>query len=76
MPLGWVAPDFELESTAAPIPFHEWLARSWGIFSSHVTPVCATKAAHAPPARTDTCNVQPPAVDPLDGRRRWNTQEG
>jgi alkyl hydroperoxide reductase subunit AhpC len=44
--LGQIAPDFEQDSTAGRIRFHEWLGDSWGLFFSHpknFTPVCTTE---------------------------------
>ena len=44
--LGDLAPDFEADTTAGTIKFHDWLDKSWGVFYSHpkdYTPVCTTE---------------------------------
>jgi alkyl hydroperoxide reductase subunit AhpC len=44
--LGQIAPDFEQDSSAGRIRFHDWLGNSWGVLFSHpkdYTPVCTTE---------------------------------
>ncbi len=46
--LGQIAPDFEQDSTAGRVRFHEWLDGKWGVLFSHpkdYTPVCTTELA-------------------------------
>jgi alkyl hydroperoxide reductase subunit AhpC len=77
--LGQTAPDFEQQSTAGPIRFHEWLGNSWGILFSHpknFTPVCTTELGEVARLKPewDKRGVKPIglSVDPLEAHQRWD----
>ncbi|MDY7104643.1 MAG: peroxiredoxin [Actinomycetota bacterium] len=72
------APDFEAESTAGTIRFHEWLGDSWGMLFSHpkdFTPVCTTEmgAVAAMKAEFDArdTKVIGLSVDGVDDHEIW-----
>jgi alkyl hydroperoxide reductase subunit AhpC len=76
--LGATAPDFEAETTAGRIRFHEWLGDSWGILFSHpkdFTPVCTTElgAMAGLKSEFDRRNVKilGLSVDPVSDHARW-----
>ncbi|MGB3609949.1 MAG: peroxiredoxin [Cellvibrio sp.] len=76
--LGDTAPDFEQESTAGVIKFHEWLGDSWGVLFSHpadFTPVCTTELGLTANLKEefDKRNVKAIAlsVDPVDSHHSW-----
>ena len=76
--LGDTAPDFEQESTAGVIKFHEWLGDSWGVLFSHpsdFTPVCTTELGLTAKLNEEfeKRNVKAIAlsVDPVDSHHAW-----
>jgi alkyl hydroperoxide reductase subunit AhpC len=76
--LGDTAPDFEQDSSAGPIKFHQYLGDSWGVLFSHpadYTPVCTTELGATAKLKDDFAkrNVKVIAlsVDPVDSRHGW-----
>ena len=76
--LGDTAPDFEQDSTAGKIRFHEWLGNSWGVLFSHpadFTPVCTTELGYTaklkPEFERRGVKVIGLSVDPVESHHRW-----
>jgi alkyl hydroperoxide reductase subunit AhpC len=76
--IGDRAPDFEADTTAGRIRFHEWLGDSWGLLFSHpkdFTPVCTTElgslAKLEPEFARRGCKVIGLSVDPVTDHARW-----
>lgn len=76
--IGSIAPDFEQDSTAGRIHFHEWIGTSWVVLFSHprdFTPVCTTELGRAANLKDefDKRNVKMLAVsvDSVADHQRW-----
>lgn len=76
--LGDTAPDFEQDSSAGPIRFHEYLGNSWGVLFSHpadFTPVCTTELGYTAKLADEfakrNVKVLALSVDGADSHSKW-----
>jgi thioredoxin-dependent peroxiredoxin len=76
--LGDTAPDFQQDSTAGPISFHQWAGDSWVVLFSHpadFTPVCTTELGKTAALGGEFARrgVKPIAVsvDPVESHHQW-----
>ena len=77
--LGDIAPDFEAETTAGKLKFHDWLGNSWGVLFSHpknYTPVCTTELGYTAKLRPEferrNVKVIGLSVDKLVDHEGWS----
>ena len=77
--IGSTAPDFNADTTAGEIQFHDWIGDGWCILFSHpkdFTPVCTTElgsvAAHKPEFDQRNCKVIGISVDGVSDHHRWS----
>ena len=76
--IGSIAPDFEQDSTAGKIRFHEWIGNDWAILFSHpkdFTPVCTTELGRAANLREEfakrSVKMIAVSVDSVDDHKKW-----
>ncbi len=76
--LGDTAPDFEQDSSAGRIRFHEYLGDSWGVLFSHpadFTPVCTTELGYTAIVSGEfakrNVKVIAVSVDDADSHSKW-----
>ncbi|WP_099826938.1 peroxiredoxin [Oceaniglobus indicus] len=76
--IGDIAPDFETDTTAGPIRFHEWADGKWVFFFSHpadFTPVCTTEMGRTAQLGDDFARrgVKPLGLstDKVDEHLKW-----
>jgi thioredoxin-dependent peroxiredoxin len=72
------APDFEQDSTAGRIKFHDYLGDSWGILFSHpkdFTPVCTTELGYMAKLKPEfdkrNTKILGLSVDPVGNHEKW-----
>ncbi len=76
--IGETAPDFETDSTAGRIRFHDWIGNSWAFFFSHpadFTPVCTTEMGRTAQLAGEFAkrNVKPIGLstDTVEEHNKW-----
>jgi thioredoxin-dependent peroxiredoxin len=76
--IGDTAPDFEAETTAGRIRFHDWLGDSWGVLFSHpkdFTPICTTELGYMARIKPEFdkrgVKIIGLSVDAVDNHSKW-----
>jgi alkyl hydroperoxide reductase subunit AhpC len=76
--IGDTAPDFEAETTAGRIRFHDWIGDSWTVLFSHpkdFTPICTTELGYMAKIKAEferrNVKVIGLSVDATDDHAKW-----
>lgn len=76
--IGDVAPDFEADTTAGRINFHDWASDNWVVFFSHpadFTPVCTTELGYTAKLKDEfekrNAKALVISVDTVDQHNAW-----
>lgn len=76
--LGSIAPDFEADTTAGHIKFHDWIGGNWAVLFSHpkdFTPVCTTELGRAANLKDEfdkrNAKMIAVSVDSVEDHKKW-----
>jgi alkyl hydroperoxide reductase subunit AhpC len=76
--IGDTAPNFEADTTAGRIKFHDWIGDAWAVLFSHpkdFTPVCTTELGYMakikPEFERRNVKIIGISVDPIDRHAKW-----
>ena len=76
--IGDEAPNFEAQTTAGRIKFHDWIGNGWAVLFSHpkdFTPVCTTELGYMAKIKPEfdrrNVKIMGLSVDPVDSHAKW-----
>jgi thioredoxin-dependent peroxiredoxin len=76
--IGDEAPNFQADTTAGTVSFHDWIGDGWAILFSHpkdFTPVCTTELGYLAGLKPEfdkrNCKVIGLSIDPVSDHTKW-----
>jgi alkyl hydroperoxide reductase subunit AhpC len=76
--LGSIAPDFEADTSAGHVEFHNWIGNGWAVLFSHpkdFTPVCTTELGRAANLKSEfdkrKVKMIAVSVDGVEDHKKW-----